>query len=438
MCDKKRTRCDSENCVKCFNKSFASHPKSAYWSDKNIVKPRDVPLKTNKKFIFNCGVCRHEFKSSPKYACNDVWCPYCNIGKLCDDIECIFCFNKSFAGHPRSGQWSEKNNVNPRFVTTKNSNKYWFNCDICSHEFITVISDLTRTDKIYACPYCKNKKLCNDNNCESCFNKSFASCDKVDKWSEKNQTTPRMVFKFTHDKYIFKCKCNHEFNVGVSDMSRVDFDYQCPFCSCPPKQLCENENCINCFNNSFASYERSKNWHVKNKISPRQAFRGSSNKHWFKCDNFHEFETTLTSITSNNTWCPFCTNKTEGKLFNTLIENGYDVVSQFKADWCRNPETNVCLPFDFLIEEYKTIIEVDGIQHFQQVSNWRSPEEQHQKDLYKMECANKNGYTMIRVFQKDIWNDKNNWFEKLDLSIGIYNPPRRIYISSGNEYECFH
>jgi hypothetical protein len=40
MCNSKQL-CDNLECKICFEKSFASHEKSKYWSDKNdCVKPR--------------------------------------------------------------------------------------------------------------------------------------------------------------------------------------------------------------------------------------------------------------------------------------------------------------------------------------------------------------------------------------------------------------
>ena len=71
-------------------------------------------------------------------------------------------------------------------------------------------------------------------------------------------------------------------------------------------------------------------------------------------------------------------------------------------------KNNRYMPYDFVIEEYKVIIELDGIQHFKQVSNWDSPEETQLRDKYKMEKANANGYSVIRILQDDVYNDKYN------------------------------
>ena len=100
--------------------------------------------------------------------------------------------------------------------------------------------------------------------------------------------------------------------------------------------------------------------------------------------------------------CPHCINKTEYKLF-TILQSRYPTVQrQFKAEWCKQKR---CLPFDFVIEEHKIIIELDGPQHFTQVANWRAPELQQQQDLFKTKCANENGYSVIRVLQTDVAND---------------------------------
>lgn len=117
--------------------------------------------------------------------------------------------------------------------------------------------------------------------------------------------------------------------------------------------------------------------------------------------------------------CPHCINKTEYKLF-TILKSRYPTVQrQFKAEWCKQKR---CLPFDFMIEEHKKIIELDGPQHFTQVSNWRAPELQQQQDLFKTKCANENGYSVIRVLQTDVANDLldlSAFWEKIE-TINLY------------------
>ena len=116
--------------------------------------------------------------------------------------------------------------------------------------------------------------------------------------------------------------------------------------------------------------------------------------------------------------CPHCINKTEYKLFELLKIRYPTVQRQFKAEWCKQKR---CLPFDFVIEEHKIIIEMDGPQHFIQVANWRPPELQQQQDLFKTKCAAENGYTVIRVLQTDVANDliDSTFWEKVEPKIHL-------------------
>ncbi|AVR53131.1 restriction endonuclease [Marseillevirus Shanghai 1] len=320
--------------------------------------------------------------------------------------ECGKCFEKSFASHKKVEFWSfEKNKQTPREVFTCSNKKFWFECGRCSHSFEMGLNNVS---KGYFCPFCGNKKLCSLDECKMCFAKSFASHEKVKYWdSEKNKQTPRDVFACSHKKFWFRCgKCKHSFEMGLGDASK---GYFCPFCS--SKKLCSSAKCKTCFEKSFASHEKAEFWNEeKNKQSPREVFLNTHRKHWFKCEKGHEFNSSLYN-TSTGHWCPLCKNKTEAKLLSFLKEHFKDPIHQFKVSWCKNPETDKHLPFDFCVS--KTIIELDGRQHFEQVSNWRSPENQQRLDRYKEECAVKNGYSVVRILQEDVWNDKIDWKELL-------------------------
>ena len=78
-----------------------------------------------------------------------------------------------------------------------------------------------------------------------------------------------------------------------------------------------------------------------------------------------------------------------------------NIVKGFRTNWCKNSNGHI-LPYDFCIEENNIIIELDGAQHFRQVRNWKSPEEQFENDKYKEKCANENSYSVIRLLQEDV------------------------------------
>ena len=106
--------------------------------------------------------------------------------------------------------------------------------------------------------------------------------------------------------------------------------------------------------------------------------------------------------------CSLCKNKTEAKLFEWLKSNNFRVEYQKKFDWCKG-KSGYYLRFDFYLPDYNIIIELDGNQHFFQVLDWLNPEEVREIDGYKMDLANLNGLSVIRIHQVEVWKDKHNW-----------------------------
>ena len=427
--------CDKEDCNQCLEKSFASSEKAQYWSAKNNFTPRQVFKSSHENIIFNCNLCNHEFDIRIACVTSGSWCQYCNGNhKLCDNNSCIKCYNRSFASHEKADYWSKKNKSLPRQVFKSSHEKFYFNCNICKHEFSTHLSSITKGTW---CPYCCNPsiKLCEDKDCIQCFEKSFASSDKSKYWSDKNNLQPIQIFKSSGNKYWFNCKnCNHEFDMMLSNISK---DNWCPYCSEPCKKLCDNNDCNFCFNKSFASHEKAKYWSDKNDLQPRYVFKGSNTKYIFTCKKKHIFIKSVSSI-NQGSWCPYCVNKTEQKLYDKLIILYPTLQQQFKVEWCKN---KTFLPFDFVIPENKIIIELDGRQHFEQVRNWDDPKKTQENDKYKMKCANDNNYSVIRILQEDVFYDSYDWLSELNNNIKdiIKNKKvENIYMCKDNEYDVFN
>jgi very-short-patch-repair endonuclease len=155
------------------------------------------------------------------------------------------------------------------------------------------------------------------------------------------------------------------------------------------------------------------------------------------CKIHGEFQQSSYCHINNKNGCPFCINKTEGKLYETLVPLYPTIITQFKQEWCKKKRN---LPFDFCILEHKIIIELDGPQHFKKVSNWSTPEEQFKNDKYKEKCANDNGYSVIRLLQEDVFYETYDWrkelyetIEKLKNDGNIVN----IYLCKNNKYDIF-
>ena len=182
--------------------------------------------------------------------------------------------------------------------------------------------------------------------------------------------------------------------------------------------------------------EESKNIHGEKYDYSKVEYINSNTKVIIICKKHGEFIQTPNSHIRGN-GCSKCVNKTEAKLYEKLITIYSSLQTQFKKDWCKK---QLCLPYDFCISEYKIIIELDGPQHFQQVANWSSPEEQLENDKYKEECANQNGYSVIRLLQEDVFYDTYDWVKELCHAIEEIKASSEItnvYLSQNGEYEQF-
>ena len=242
--------------------------------------------------------------------------------------------------------------------------------------------------------------------------------------------------KSSHKEYIFDCECGHEFKSRLSDITNKNS--WCPYCSKPPKKLCiDIQSCLSCQCKTFASVERSKFWSAKNKKQPIEVFKSTAEVFIFDCDKCNnEFKSKLYHITDGS-WCSNCRYKTEEKLTKSLQQIYPTIKTQAKYDWCKNIKH---LPFDFVLEDQKIIIECDGEQHWKQVAKWKSPQHNRQRDLYKMKCANENGFSLIRVLQEDVFKNKYDWLTELQeyiVTICYQNRVQNIYMCKKDEYKDF-
>ena len=431
-----RRLCNDDECKTCLAKSFASHKYVKYWSESNNVRPRDVFRYSDKKYNFDCK-CGHTYSVVLRKIIRGTRCPFCSGRTVCGNKGCKSCFDKSFASHEYSKFWSLSNTIQPISISRCSSKKFAFDCNICKHTYSAVLNNIYNGS---TCSYCTNRKLCDDEDCTVCFEKSFASHTQAKIWNYKNGINPRYVFKGTRKVFLFDCNtCKHVYSAKLVTICQ---GAECPYCA--NRRLCDDKECDMCFNKSMASQPAAKFWLKKNKLNPRNVFKCSQKKYWFKCgDCDNEFDASPANIYSSNTWCPLCKNKTEKKLYNILSKTYSSLIHNFRPEWSINKETERILPFDFAIPEYKVIIELDGAQHFKQVFNWQSPEFNQERDIYKMKLANLNGYSIIRVIQEEVWKNKSYNYGKIidtitSISKSKKKPTTNYFICDNNEYDVYN
>ena len=341
-----------------------------------------------------------------------------------------------FSTHEKAQYWHPtlNGNVTTDDITCGSHKKIWFKCHDCNHDF---------EQRIYVatsgcwCPYCciPRKKICDNNNCE-CFNISFASHEKAEYWhpTKNNNIKPRDIMKGTQKKYWFKCHdCPHSFESSISNIVGNNQSW-CPYCCEPQQKLCDNDNCEDCFNASFASHEKAKCWHpTKNgNIKPRNIMKGTPKKYWFICEICKkDLKMSLDSISGKNTWCTCKKNKTEQKVKEWLKKNKNilfikKIKPNYSPKWANRRETHGTGQYKYdiyieLINGVKIIIEIDGPQHYKKINYFKGSHcvlHTQIKDEIKQRLAGKNEHNLIRVNQEDIWHDKNNWEDDI---IGFIN-----------------
>jgi very-short-patch-repair endonuclease len=429
-----KTRCKDLGCEKCFKKSFASHEKAKFWNSlrNGDVSPRNIALGCHLKYWFRCGECNHDLYLMPSVINRGRWCITCSNQSRCGDLDCRLCFEHSFASHENAKFWHPLGNANrPRNVALHSGKKYWLECGECGHEFSTSPEIVNKGCR---CGFCDNKLRCEDPNCQLCFKHSFASHEKAKFWhpTKNEDIKPRNIALNDNDKYWFKCgECKHEFDLGPN---KINADHWCDFCANLAR--CEDLDCQFCFKHSFASNEKAQFWHpTKNgDIKPRSVALNSAKKYWFVCaENGHEFPASPSDINSGGRWCNICRNKTEAKLNVFLNENVGGIEYQVYVEWCKNFETSRYFPFDFRIECYKIIIELDGDQHFRDIKSRNSLAKNIQdRDKYKMRRAIENGYSIIRISQEDVWRDTYDWQNDLLQAIEKCKNEAQVVFCSKN------
>lgn len=405
------------------------------WERNEGIDPFKLKAQSNKKFWFNCDMCPHSFIKKLEHIARGSWCPFCANKKLCDD-ECIVCFNKSFASQSKSSCWSPNNKKSARQTFVSSGIKVLFICDQCGHEFLKSPDGVSR-ERTEWCSFCASKQLCFDDNYNRCFKKSFASHEKAVFWAKENSKKARETFISSSKQVLFSCSCGHLFKKCPDAIVQGKW---CPYCA--GQKLCPGEDCQVCFKKSFASHEKAVFWAKENKENPRNVFKKIKSKFLFDCEKGHSFKSALSNI-SKGQWCPICKKKGEKKLYEFLVAH-FDIAREKTFSWCVNKETGKPLRFDFLIKKtspnpkgYRTLIELDGAQHFQQVRNWAPPDETQQRDLYKMRKANKYCYQVVRITWDMVYNDRGNWKEKLLQAIEEVEWHSCAFVCMNGEYDVY-
>jgi very-short-patch-repair endonuclease len=90
-----------------------------------------------------------------------------------------------------------------------------------------------------------------------------------------------------------------------------------------------------------------------------------------------------------------------------------------------------------MIPELKIIIELDGEQHFEQIMNWANQYTQLGNDVHKTKLANERGYKVIRILQKEVFNNKAGWLD-IHLKPHLSETGNNLFIAIDDQYRSIY
>ena len=431
-----KTICSKDGCW--CNSLWALEPQLRDEWYGNVNDMKTISSKTKTKFLWKCIKTNkdcHKYESSLSHKVGrNQGCPYCINKKICSKDGC-WC-NSLWALKPElRNEWDGNIEDMKKVSISSNKDAKW-KCasgNEC-HKWTAIIYSRNKS----GCPYCSSKKICSKVNCW-CNSLWALEPQLRDEWYG-NIDDMKLYPLHSGDKVKWKCKTNkdcHIYEAHISDKTGLDRT-GCPFCV--NKKICSK---IDCWCNSVWKTEPKLKEIYDGDINDLKNYSISSDKRInLKCKTGkegHIWNTMIKKVSRfNPTGCPYCVNKTEQKLFDNLITKYTTLQQQFKVEWCKN---KTYLPFDFVIEDYKIIIELDGRQHFEQISNWSPPLATQANDKFKMKCANSNEYSIIRLLQEDVFYDVYDWLNELIINIEkIKNDKciQNIFMCKNNEYEVFN
>lgn len=308
--------------------------------------------------------------------------------------------------------WSEENKLESYQVFKQSNKKYKFNCYTCNH-----IYEQAPDCKINGsgCPFCVSKELCGNLECTYCLNKSAYCYENI--WGNENKLKSYQVFKSSGKIIKFNCLvCNHIYEQMPASKTNGN---GCPFCS--NRQLCGNLECIYCLNKSAYCYNNI--WSNENLKKSYEVTKSCNKKYKFNCLTCNNTYVQSLNNKTGGRGCSLCKNKTEKKVMNFLKEENIKFKYQFKFE-------NDTKKYDFLLNDYNLILEIDGNQHFIDKPWWKSSAETNQQnDKQKMVKCIENGLSILRIYQPDIWNDTVDWGEEIKNNLIKRKIPITIFIS---------
>jgi hypothetical protein len=340
-------------------------------------------------------------------------CPFCSGHKTCPHDS----FATKYPGILTLFDIENNPGIDPYSIAARSDQRLNWKCRTAQcdcHQWKAKVDDITTVFNESGnppCPFCSGHKTCPHDSFATKYPGLLALFDidknpGIDPYSIPSRSAQRLNWKCL----AVQCDC-HRWDAIVSSMTaRLDIfgNPPCPFCN--GRKICPH--------NSFkALHPELVNEFVPelnpdldlDKIAP-----GSKIEAIWRCFrnvNHANYRASFNSRSNRNSGCPTCRESHLEKAFRYILEkHNIRYNSEVMFPDCRyiNP-----LPFDYQLIMFNILVELDGIQHFEEVYFGRSQHNQQltltqQRDSIKTEYTRIKNIHFIRISYSEIANMENH------------------------------
>ncbi len=368
--------------------------------------PANISISSGKKVWWKCAACGEEWetKINSRTKGSRTGCPRCASNRIWEKRGRPP-FERSFAGAAEPhllNQWSPRNPEGPEDVYFGNTSKAirWVHPD-CGHEWRQSVYN--RVKAAPGCPVCDGRVVVAGINDLSTTNPDIAA-----RWHPtlNGDVTPRVLRPYSNKKLWWACPtCKRPFQRTVTGMVS-NGSIICSDCSAVARG---RKKAAPAPGRSFEDEHPNlaREWHPTRNgaLHPNQLRSGSNERVWWLCDYGHEWEGQLSQRTSvRRRSCPHCTPGSYGEraVVDLLKEHGVKYERQWTDSSLRD---QAVLRFDFMLPEFRMLIEFDGEQHRRPTRFGAHTREDaiaafealQRRDEKKTAWARENGWSLVRI-----------------------------------------
>ena len=263
------------------------------------LTPATISRGSSKKVWWKCEK-GHEWQSPPYLrTTKQCGCPYCAGRKAYPgtDLKSLY--------PDITAQWDEQKNgdMQPENYLPHSHISVWW---ICEHGHSWRAMIRSRVEGT-GCPVCGNKTIFPGLNDLATVKPLLAK-----EWhpTKNGALTPSQVSYGVNRKVWWKCDQGHEWKATVSSRSN---GCRCPYCS--GKLIVPGENDLA---TTVPSIAEQWNYDQNGSLLPTQVSAYSNKRVWWRCELGHEWQSIISTRTSANSSCPYCTGRKVLPGFNDL------------------------------------------------------------------------------------------------------------------------